>query len=737
MTLLGKKLHTAILVLMCGILLLGCGRVQEISPEPEEVQTEEEAGPPTWEQRYVSDSATVAEEKEAVLFQQSCEGGFLAYINRKVRENIPAELKEDPNFVNNGRFDVYESALFRVTKSGKRDKVRRYRPLPAPEKPEDLENYFSESRPRAFRVRENGEIVALESSYESWLTGQRYQYRDRYYVRVLKPNGVEISNCEIETEPGLGLNCEYAVYLGEDRMAVPQGQEVLVFGMDGKKLFSVSAPFPIREMCAMGDGALAVVLADGDQLWVSTIRISDLSVTVPQRAPDGAHSFCPSGEDDRKLCFLRNSEVFCYDTVSGESEKLVSLLSIGVEPTSVGAFFTGNDGSLHFLLHMSTGTETVQENYLIAAPQTKETERLLLTLGFTDISDSLAERIIAFNRVSRTAFLEAVDYRNEPEGALFSAPLDLAAVNEEGYERLQAQNRLADLRGLLEADSKYQETDLFHSVLNALTDETGAMRRLAGRFRIETMACDWKTVEGNSVQSMDALRAIYSEMPAGSILYEPYYTSGRLMEDLSRVNRQSLGSGENFNAELFTKLKNFANLQPEAYSYNSYTADPGSMEGRIYSGKLLMMQAHIGSLDELKWYDAFFESGACFAGWPMEEGSASQLRFDENLVVSAACTEEQQKAAWTFLRTLLSPEYTADGYGFPVVAETLKERMAADAAAVSYRLDEKGKFELDKNGNKIEIARDSWYSPDWRRHFVYALTETQQQKLLTLIEHSV
>ena len=63
--------------------------------------------------------------------------------------------------------------------------------------------------------------------------------------------------------------------------------------------------------------------------------------------------------------------------------------------------------------------------------------------------------------------------------------------------------------------------------------------------------------------------------------------------------------------------------------------------------------------------------------------------------------------------------------------------MAADTAAVFYRLDEKGKFELDKNGKKIEIARDSWYSPDGRKHFVYAMKENQQQKLLALIEHSV
>lgn len=731
-----KKLRAGLIALMGILLLTGCGRAEDLRVEQEGVPIEEEAGPPTWEQRYESRSSTVAESREAVLFQQACEGGFLAYINRKVRENIPAELKENPEFVNDGRYDVFESALFRVSENGEREKVRRYRPLAAPEKTEEVEKYFSESRPRAFRIRENEEIVVLESSFESWLTNHGYQSRNRYYVRVLKTNGVELSTAEIETEPGAGLDCENAVYLGRDRMAAPQGQEVLVFGMDGKKLFSVMAPFPIREMCSMGEGVLAVVLADGEQLWVSIIHVDNLTVTVPLKAPEDAHAFCYSGEEG-KLCFLRNSEVFLYDTESGESNRLVSLLTLGVNPGSVGAFFSDADGSLNFLLHLREKTGTVKEAYLIASPESRETERLLLTLGFSHITNDLTDAIINFNRKSRTAFVEPVDFRNREESAIFSAPLDLIAVDEEEYGRLLAQGRLSDLSGRLEADRYYKKDDLFRSVLNALTDETGAVRRLPGSFRIETMAADWKAVDGNAFLNMEALRELYSRMPAGSMLYEPYYTSGRLLDDLSAVNRDSLGTGENLNAELYEKLKNFSNLQPETYSYYQYAADSSSMESRIYSGKLLTLQAHIGSLEEFKWYDAFFENGACFVGWPTEKASLSQLVFDESLAVSADCTDEQQKAAWSFLRTLLAPGFTDDSYGFPVVAKTLKERMAADTAAVFYRLDEKGKFELDKNGKKIEIARDSWYSPDGRKHFVYAMKETQQQKLLSLIEHSV
>ena len=63
--------------------------------------------------------------------------------------------------------------------------------------------------------------------------------------------------------------------------------------------------------------------------------------------------------------------------------------------------------------------------------------------------------------------------------------------------------------------------------------------------------------------------------------------------------------------------------------------------------------------------------------------------------------------------------------------------LAEDMAAVSYRMDEDGEFELTKKGEKIEIPRSSWYSGEWRQHYVYALTEGQRDRLLALIESAV
>ena len=730
-------LLTGLAAVMCAVLLTGCSPAEKQQTELTEEQPEEEQGYETWLQRYTTRSAsiTLSDRREGVLFQQECDGGFLAYINRKVSEEIPQEYREDPDFVNDGRYDVFESALFTVTENGKRHKIRRYRTLPAPENTEQLERYFSEMRPRAFRMRPDGNIVVLESSYEAWLTTQGTQTRDRYYVRLLKENGVAVSSYEIEIQAGAGLNCSEAVLLGQDLVAVPQGMEILFFGLDGKKQFSVTAPFPIRELCGTRDGRLAVILKDGESLWISVINPVDRTASMPQRLPENVHGFCAGETGDQLLC-LRNSDILRCNPQSGTCEKLVSLLSVEAIPSSVSAFFAGANGSLHFLLRGGNTAGAADDRYLIASPCEIPTERRLLRIGFEEISDQLMREIVAFNREKRDCFLEAVDYRNLETGMTAEGLPALLVMNEELYDRMETEERLSDLGTLLREEENGSE-EFFPSVLNGLSNKSGALHRIAASFRIRSMACDQDTVAGKTRLSLADLRSILSEMPAGSLLYEPYYTSGRLMEDLRSVNRKELDLGDSFDVGLHAELQNFANLQPASYSYDRFAADSSSMESRIYSGKLLMLQAYLETLDDLKWYDAFFDSGVCFAGWPTREGSRSRLVFDECVGIAADCTEDARLAAWQFVRRLLSEEYQENSSGFPVYRKLLERQMAADAAAVVYRVDEKGKFETDKNGKKIEVARDSWYSPEWRKHNIYALTRRQMEKLLTLIENSV
>lgn len=695
--------------------------------------------------RYEVQTVSVSKGKEAVLVQQVMGGGLLVIINRVLREEIPEELLEDPDFVNDGRYAVTEDKIFTLLPDGRRRLLSRYRKLEAPEDGEDRKEYFSESRIRAVRSLEGGGYAAVESSFESWQneTGTpRYQTLSRYFLRILQEDGEALETNVLETEEnGLGPDFTQLAVLEGNVLAVPQGNAVLFFGTDGKRLFTVETPFPVSELCGLGGGKLAVVLQQGESSWFSLIDAGNRSVTVPAEIPADAHSF-RSASGGSTLCCIRRSEVFTLNPESCELRKLVSLYSLGVNPSALGALEVKPDGVLILLTNTwNPDSESVEIRVLTASPQEPEAapspspERTVLTMGFLNLSDRLEDLLLRFNARQDRIRIEAVDYGNLTAERMSEDCPDILVMDDPLYRRLAGERKLADLSPHLSADVKYAG-EIPESVRNALSEEDGSLRRIAGVFRLESMACDADTVDGRSQLSMDELRALLSEMPAGSMLYEPYYTYDRLLSALTSVNRRELVADGQQNAALYAELQAFASLQPLHYDYSVYAADTASMESRIYDGRLLMLQAHIGSLEELKWYDAFFPSGASFAGWPTESGSRSLFCFDEQAGVAAHCGEEKQNAAWEFIRCLLEEEYCRESYGFPVSSGLLNRILDEDAAAVSYRLDEKGRFELDDDGEKIERPRSTWYSPEWRRHYDYALTESQRDKLMTMIENA-
>ena len=247
------------------------------------------------------------------------------------------------------------------------------------------------------------------------------------------------------------------------------------------------------------------------------------------------------------------------------------------------------------------------------------------------------------------------------------------------------------------------------------------------------MAGDAAQLADAETFSFDYLNDKLEKMPYGSSLYEPFYTAERLKDDLLAVNRRALRETSSETDSLREQIESFSAIQPEEYNYNSYIYDPRTVESRIYAGNLLLIQAKIGSLDDLKWYDSYFENGVCFAGWPTADASASRLVFDEMLAVSRNCPEEKYESISAFFRFFLSSDYAGSMYGFPVLTEELDQLMKEDAENLAYKVDDDGEWELDEEGNKIELARSSWYSAEWRRHLYYALTDAQREKLLNLI----
>ncbi len=738
----GRGLRTLTALLLCAALCLplcACGEtVAEEEPAPEETPTPvvREYRVP-WRLRV----KTLNEGSEAVLFQQAEPDGFLAIVNRKTGENIPEELTDAEEIPQDGRYDVYENQIIRYRNQGGQESPGAYKLLDPPPYAVGTQSFISENRLMAVRSMEDGRLITIESSYECWLepnTQPSFHSRDTRMLRVLSEDGEEESAVPIELDSdGEGFDAANLVYIGSGMLAVARRNSVLVFGLDGKEIFHVTTPYPVAELLKTSDGNLAVLLHNGDEQWLSLIQVDARTVSVPFPVPTEAHLFC-ADEAAGELLFVRNTELFRLQLSDGSASPVCSLLDMGIDPVSIGAMFCGQDGRLHFLVHeWQRDYKSVRELHVTAIPQDTVKEGVELRLGFTEISTAMKEAVLRFNRGQSSARITCVDYRNlggqMPEDQL----PDLMILDGEEAGRLSREGRLAVLAGPEEEEEAVLGETLIPAVRRALSDEEGNLNRIAGVFRLESMACDEETAQTTSLSGIGSLRQAYQALPAGGKLYEPWYTRGRLLRDLLRVHTHMTGELLSESDARYGELDAFAALQPAEYNHGVYAADTDSVEKRIYDGRELMMAAHIGSMLEFKWIDAFFPTGAAFVGWPAGEGMASLLCFEETVAVNAACEPEVREAARGFLRCVVEEEYAEASYGFPASATQMEKLLRDDMAAISWRVDEKGKFVLDKQGEKIERPRSNWYTPEWRQHFEFALTEKQYQKLMDLIDSSV
>ena len=149
---------------------------------------------------------------------------------------------------------------------------------------------------------------------------------------------------------------------------MPQGKAVLVIDTEGRRQFTVETPFPVSELCAAGAQSLAVTLKQDEQCWFSLIDVATRNVTVPMEIPADAHDFC-MGTDSGSLHYVRRSEIFSLDATTGETRKAVSLLSLGVNPSELGALAVREDGTLSILVnHWDPDEETVKTQLVTATP---------------------------------------------------------------------------------------------------------------------------------------------------------------------------------------------------------------------------------------------------------------------------------------------------------------------------------------------------------------------------------
>lgn len=145
----------------------------------------------------------------------------------------------------------------------------------------------------------------------------------------------------------------------------------------------------------------------------------------------------------------------------------------------------------------------------------------------------------------------------------------------------------------------------------------------------------------------------------------------------------------------------------------------------------MLTQTYLYSLDSVLWNDISFGGKSTYIGWPTTNGVGSIMSFDNGYAISKNCSNKE--AAWEFLRGMLTEDAQKEIYSIPANRKVFNEKLE-ELMTPSYRKDSTGNYILDENGEKIPLARGSWYDETGMEHSVYAMTQEQADGVLSVIE---
>jgi len=194
-----KKFKRIFALVLCAAMLLSlaaCGKKEEEKKED------------TPEFVYASTYTTLSEGSESYFNPRAfTDKGFYSTVYEKVGEKIPEGAV--PQY--EGEFDVYEYRIYFVDSSGKSTRLEGYKPMAAKENTEGFKEFHSSADLSTLHINSDGNLVVIENVYASWLEGdvdtsspnywENYKYEQNYYIRLLNPDGSEISSALIPTEP--------------------------------------------------------------------------------------------------------------------------------------------------------------------------------------------------------------------------------------------------------------------------------------------------------------------------------------------------------------------------------------------------------------------------------------------------------------------------------------------------------------------------------------------------------
>lgn len=544
-----------------------------------------------------------------------------------------------------------------------------------------------------------------------------YQYVEKYNLRVFDASGAQTFCAElsslIESEDYFYVSA-FAVSGTGEAVFMTSGTAIYVLNADGSLKGSVDisdASNGISNFVTLGDGSVAALVYGEDYAAFDLRPVDTAAMQLGEATaslPTDAYSARPSG-GGYDFCYNKGESFYGYKLADGSEEKLVTWINCDVNSNNLTSPYITEEGNIVCLSSEYSNTGDGATTYFITltkTPYDQVPQKTTLTLACVYLGYDIKNQILDFNRKSSDYRIEVRDYSEFNTEDDYSAGYtkliteigsgavpDIMLTDGLPIETFGAKGLLTDLWPFIDADEELGgRAGVMEPVFNALSQD-GKLYEITSNFYITTIAGPASIVGTEPGWTYDEMYAALDQMPEGCELFSLGTTRSDVFSSICMLNLSRFvdwTTGEcSFDSDDFISLMEFANRFPETFDWEHHEwTNEDSDAYRIKEGRQLLLTVSLPDAYNYNYYSEMFNGDMALKGFPDVPGSGAVFNLNgTSLAIASTC--ENQDAAWSFVRTLLTREYQENNtYGFCTNRELCEENIQSMVGESYYSYDQ-------------------------------------------------
>lgn len=544
-----------------------------------------------------------------------------------------------------------------------------------------------------------------------------YQYVEKYNLRVFDASGAQTFCAElsslIESEDYFYVSA-FAVSGTGEAVLMANGNAIYVLNADGSLKGSIDTSDlsnGISNFVTLGDGSVAALVYGEDYAAFDLRPVDTAAMQLGEATaslPTDAYSARPSG-GGYDFCYNKGESFYGYKLADGSEEKLVTWINCDVNSNNVTSPYITEEGNIVCLSSEYSNTGDGATTYFITltkTPYDQVPQKTTLTLACVYLGYDIKNQILDFNRKSSDYRIEVRDYSEFNTEDDYSAGYtkliteigsgavpDIMLTDGLPIETFGAKGLLADLWPFIDADEELGgRAGVVEPVFNALSQD-GKLYEISSSFYITTIAGPASIVGTEPGWTYEEMYAALDQMPEGCELFSLGTTRNDVFSRICMLNLSRFvdwTTGEcSFDSDDFISLMEFANRFPETFDWEHHEwTNEDSDAYRIKEGRQLLVTLSLSDPYSYNYYSEMFNGDMALKGFPDVPGSGAVFNMNgTGLAIASTC--ENQDAAWSFVRTLLTREYQENyTYGFCTNRELCEENLQSMVGQSYYSYDQ-------------------------------------------------